>query len=131
MRMMAIRRDMWSSWELIPEDRKSYKRGDFVTVSAKDALSEYDVDELEFISEEVCEEPEWPSRWLTLMPEWMRHINKSSFRKTACGLELSRRWMFLDAEHAINTVKSGSRLVPCQDCLKALGLQEEAERHVR
>lgn len=41
--------------------------------------------------------------------------------KTFCGLPLwSFDWRFQDAEHALASEASGSRLVACPECMKAV-----------
>lgn len=87
--------------------------------------SDGDVDALEIESAEDCHDMEWPSIWVTLVPDWVKHISvsdnkKITTQKTACGLTLRRVWMFLDEDHAENTVRFGSRLLPCQHCVAAL-----------
>lgn len=56
--------------------------------------------------------------------EWEKHVVKTSdggSKIAWCGATIvGLAWAFLDAEHAIEARKRGSRLETCPDCQRAL-----------
>ena len=48
--------------------------------------------------------------------EWVKCIQRKK-GQTMCG-ELTMDWMFLNLQHAENSIRTGSRLVPCPACHK-------------
>lgn len=53
-------------------------------------------------------------------PDWIKCIVQVRHVSTYCGRRPDMfEWTFLDLEHAESTVQQESRLVPCEECLKA------------
>lgn len=57
-------------------------------------------------------------------PEYIRciqHTHADLLKTSWCGEKLSSfDWVFQDIDHAIYSVQSGSRQVPCPDCLNKI-----------
>ena len=57
-------------------------------------------------------------------PDYIKCIQHTSVElsKTSwCGEKLtSSDWVFQDIDHAVYSVQSGSRMVPCPDCLEKI-----------
>lgn len=56
---------------------------------------------------------------MTNRPSWV-HCIQAAPQRTFCGRFLSEReWLFTSVEHATSAIESGTRLVPCEECLAA------------
>jgi len=45
-----------------------------------------------------------------------RTSNNKGLKLSYCGKDISMEFHFQDAEHCLNTIKSGSYLLPCPKC---------------
>ncbi len=60
----------------------------------------------------------------TELQEWQRHVrvNRVSENMTWCGRAIPiHEWVFLDLDHAFNSLQRKDRLLICPDCAKVLG----------
>ncbi len=56
------------------------------------------------------------------LKDWEKHIRSLDDKYVSvCNKEISTfDWTFIDKKHAINTVTTKGRLVPCSDCMKVI-----------